>query len=310
VRIVIALGGNALLERGEPAEAPIQQGHVRQAAQALAPLIAEHEVIICHGNGPQAGILAAESESDPALSLPYPLDVIGAQTQGMIGYWLVRELHNAGAAKPVVAVITQAVVNAADPAFAAPTKFIGPGYEHARAQALAGRRGWRMSQDGRAWRRVVPSPEPERLVELPVIRMLLAQGIVVVCGGGGGVPVVAARDTGRLTGVSAVVDKDLTAALIAARLKADRFLVLTDVPAVMRDWGTPAAAPIDTLDLAALHSMRFPAGSMGPKIEACARFVRATGRPAAIGSLRDAAALLNGTAGTTITPVPAPARLS
>lgn len=305
--IVVALGGNALLERGETAEALIQQEHARQAAQALAPLIADHEVVICHGNGPQAGILAAESESDPALSRPYPLDVIGAQTQGMIGYWLVRELHNAGVAKQVVAVITQAVVSASDPAFAAPTKFIGPGYEQAQAEELAGQRGWRMGRDGRAWRRVVPSPEPERLVELPVIRMLVGQGAIVVCAGGGGVPVVAVRDSGRLTGVSAVVDKDLTAALIAARMRADRFLVLTDVPAVMRDWGTPDATPISTLDLAALDGMTFPAGSMGPKIEACARFVRATGRPAAIGSLSDAAALLNGTAGTTITAVTASA---
>ena len=164
MRIVIALGGNALLERGEPAEARIQQGHARQAAQALVPLIADHEVIICHGNGPQAGILAAESESDPALSRPYPLDVIGAQTQGMIGYWLVRELHNAGVAKPVIAVVSQTLGDAADPAFAEPTKFIGTGYTRRQAADLASRRRWRMAQGGAARRRGGPSPGPARAV--------------------------------------------------------------------------------------------------------------------------------------------------
>lgn len=312
MRIVVALGGNALLERGEPAEAFVQRGHVQQAAQALAPLAAEHELVICHGNGPQAGVLALESESDKTLAQPYPLDVIGAQTQGMIGYWLVQELHNAGVAKPVVAVVTQAVVRSADPAFAAPSKFIGRGYGRRRAKALAEERGWRIAPDGRAWRRVVPSPEPVRLVELPVIRMLVDQGVIVVCAGGGGVPVVEDADHARLTGTAAVVDKDLTAALLASRIGADRFLVLTDVPAVMRGWGTPDAEPITSIDLASLDGMTFPAGSMGPKVQACARFVRTSGRPAAIGSLRDAAALLDGTAGTAITaaPAPAPARSS
>lgn len=305
MRIVVALGGNALLERGEPAEALVQRGHARQAAEALAPLVAaEHEVVVCHGNGPQAGILAMESESDRTLAQPYPLDVIGAQTQGMIGYWLVQELHNAGVAKPVVAVVTQTVVDPSDPAFAAPAKFIGPGYEQRRAKTLAERGGWRVAADGLLWRRVVASPEPVRLVELPVIRWLLDQGAVVVCAGGGGVPVVEGTEDARLTGTAAVVDKDLTAALLASRIGADRFLVLTDVPAVMRGWGTPDAEPITTIDLAALDGMTFPAGSMGPKVEACARFVRASGRPAAIGSLRDAGALLDGTAGTTITAAP------
>lgn len=300
MRIVVALGGNALLERGEPADAFVQRGHARQAARALAPLAAEHEVVICHGNGPQAGILAMENESDRTLSQPYPLDVIDAQTQGMIGYWLAQELHNAGSAKPVVAVVTQTVVDSADPAFAAPSKFIGRGYEHRRAKALAEKHGWRIALDGRAWRRVVPSPEPVRLVELPVIRILVDQGAVVVCAGGGGVPVVERADDARLTGTAAVVDKDLTAALPASQIGADRFVVLTDVPAVMRDWDTPDAEPITDIDLGSLEGMTFPAGSMGPKIEACARFVRASGRPAAIGSLRDAVALLDGTAGTTI----------
>jgi carbamate kinase len=301
VRIVVALGGNALLERGEPAEAFVQRGHARQAAQALAPLAAEHELVICHGNGPQAGILAMESESDKTLAQPYPLDVIGAQTQGMIGYWLVQELHNAGLAKPVIAVVTQTVVDSSDPAFAAPAKFIGRGYQHRRAKTLAERGGWHIAADGGLWRRVVASPEPVRLVELPVIRWLVDQGAVVVCAGGGGVPVVEEADDARLTGTAAVVDKDLTAALVASRIGADRFLVLTDVPAVMRGWGTPDAEPITTIDLAGLDGMTFPAGSMGPKVEACARFVRTSGRPAAIGSLPDAAALLDGTAGTTIT---------
>lgn len=300
MRIMIALGGNALLERGEKPDAAIQRRHVRTAAEALAPLATFNELIICHGNGPQVGVLAIESEADESLSRPYPLDVLGAQTQGMIGYWLVQELRNAGVAKPIVAIITQTLVDAIDPAFAAPSKFIGPVYRHHQAKRLASRHGWTIAEDGPAWRRVVPSPQPQRILEQGALRLLLNAGAVVVCGGGGGAPVIE-DDTGRLTGVEAVVDKDLTAAQIAVALGAERLLLLTDVAAVIRDFGTPQATPLSHLCLDELAALQLPAGSIGPKIEACARFTGATGHPSAIGALTDAVAILAGTAGTTIT---------
>ena len=182
MRIMVALGGNALLERGEKPDAAIQREHVRRAAEALAPIVAEHEVTLCHGNGPQVGVLALESEADTALTRPYPLDLLGAQTQGMIGDWLVQELHNAGITRPVVALITQTVVDATDPAFSAPTKLIGPVYNHQQATMLATRHGWTVAADAPAWRRVVASPQPQRILEQPSIAQLLAAGTVVVCG--------------------------------------------------------------------------------------------------------------------------------
>ncbi|WP_112274075.1 carbamate kinase [Lentzea terrae] len=297
MRIVVALGGNALLMRGERADASVQLHHVEAAARALAPLAAEHELVVCHGNGPQIGLLALESEADPSLTRPYPLDTLGAETQGMIGYWLAQSLRNAGVRKPVLAVVTQTVVDAADPAFAAPTKFIGPIYDRDQADRLAGQNGWTMAADGPNWRRVVPSPEPLRLIEQESIEQLASGGTVVVCAGGGGAPVV---DDGQLRGVEAVVDKDLTSAELAIALKADRLLLLTDVSAVMTDFGLPDAEPLRHLDVAELEHLTFPAGSMGPKIEACRRFVLATGSTAAIGALTDAEALLLGEAGTTI----------
>jgi carbamate kinase len=299
VKVVVALGGNALLERGEKPDAAIQRRHVRQAAAALAPLAADHQLVLCHGNGPQVGVLALESQSDPALSQPYPLDVLVAQTQGMIGYWLVQELRDAGVAQQAACVVSQTVVDAADPAFGQPTKFIGASYDHDEAQTLAARLGWTIAADGPHWRRVVASPRPLALVEIETVRSLTDAGVLVVCGGGGGVPVVRSDD-GELTGVEAVVDKDLTAAELAITLQADRLLVLTDVPAVIRGYGTPDAQPIGAIDTDALSAMTFPAGSMGPKVEACIRFVRASGQPAAIGALTDAADVLAGRAGTTI----------
>lgn len=301
MRIVIALGGNALLARGEKPDAAIQLRHVRAAAEALAPLAVDHELVICHGNGPQVGLLALESQTDTSLSRPYPLDVLGAQTQGMIGYWLAQSLRNAGVRRPVLAVVTQTVVDAADPAFSSPAKFVGPVYPEAEARRLAAAHGWRIAADGVHWRRVVASPEPLRLVEADSIARLVDAGVVVVCGGGGGAPVV---DDGRLIGVEAVVDKDLTSALLAISLKADRLVLLTDVPAVVRDFGTPAARPLRELALDDLPHLEFAAGSMGPKIEACRRFVEATGHPAAIGSLTAVAAVLDGTEGTTVVTVP------
>jgi carbamate kinase len=299
MRVVVALGGNALLERGERPDAVIQRRHVRQAAAALAPLAAGHQLVLCHGNGPQVGVFALESQSDTSLSAPYPLDVLVAQTQGMIGYWLVQELGNAGVAQSAACVLSQTVVDPADPAFGHPSKFIGASYSQDEAKALATRLGWAIAADGPHWRRVVASPRPLGLVEIETVRSLTEAGVLVVCGGGGGGPVVRSA-TGELTGVEAVVDKDLTSAELAITLKADRLLVLTDVPAVIRDYGTPDAQPITAIDTADLSAMSFPAGSMGPKVEACVHFVTATGQPAAIGALADAAAILAGRAGTTI----------
>jgi carbamate kinase len=299
MRIVVALGGNALMERNERPDAVSQRRHVRSAAAALAPLAVDHELLITHGNGPQVGMLALESVSDSALSKPYPLDTVGAETQGMIGYWLAQELHNAGAAKPIATVVTQTLVDPADPAFTEPTKFIGPGYSHHRAQALARHHDWTVAQDGPAWRRVVASPEPLAIAELPAIRQLVYANAVVICAGGGGVP-VAEDDDGRWHGVEAVVDKDLATALLAQELLADAMLLLTDVPAVMRDFGTDQATATDTIDVRDLRSMAFPEGSMAPKVRACIRFVEATGGLAAIGRLDEAAAVLAGTAGTTV----------
>ncbi|UQX12559.1 carbamate kinase [Candidatus Mycobacterium methanotrophicum] len=295
MRIVIALGGNALLARGDKPDAAIQLAHLRTAAGAIAPLAAQHDAVICHGNGPQVGMLSLESETDHALTRPYPLDDLVAQTQGMIGYWLAQALRNAGVKKPVLGLITQTLVDAADPAFAAPTKFVGPGYARDRAEERAGQHGWTVAVDNGRWRRVVASPEPLRIVEQDSITRLLDAGSVVICGGGGGAAVTE-NIAGQLSGVDAVVDKDYVASLLGIAVGAQRLLVLTDVSAVMEHHGTPEATPLTTLDPDDLGDMAFPAGSMGPKIEACRRFVTATGHPATIGALADAQALLAGTA--------------
>ena len=300
MRIVVALGGNALLRRGEKPDARIQVEHVQAAALALAPLAAEHDLIVCHGNGPQVGMLSLESENDPALTRPYPLDALVAQTQGMIGYWLAQCLRNAGVTKPVLGLVTQTLVDPADPAFSAPTKFVGPGYSQEQAKQLADQHGWTIAADGALLRRVVPSPAPQGIVEQDSITRLLDSGTVVICGGGGGAPVTA-DPAGLLLGVEAVVDKDATAALLAVSVGADHLLVLTDVDAVMAHFGTPQATALHRLDLDDLARLSFPAGSMGPKIDACRHFVGTTGHPASIGSLPDAAAVLDGTSGTTVT---------
>jgi carbamate kinase len=298
--IVVALGGNALLERNERPDEQTQRQHARSAARALAPLATEHTLVLCHGNGPQIGVLAVESDNDPALAQPFPLDTLGAQTQGMIGYWLTQELINAGMTRPVIAIITQTEVDADDPAFRNPTKFVGQQYPEPKARRLAAQHGWTIARDDRGWRRVVASPTPRRVVELPTIRHLVNSATTVICGGGGGVPVLTG-DNGHLKGSQAVVDKDLTASLLAVELGADRLVILTDIDAVRRDFGTPHEQPITLVNVDELRAMRFPAGSMAPKVEACIRFVTATGRSAAIGALRDAATVLAATSGTTVT---------
>lgn len=300
MRVVVALGGNALLQRGQKPDAELQEQNVDRAVAALAPIAREHELVLTHGNGPQVGVLALQSASDPHLTTPYPFDVLGAQTQGMIGYWLLQSMQNHLPGRQVAAIINQTLVEAADPAFDDPTKFVGEVYTQEEAQRLAAERGWAVKADGTGWRRVVGSPRPQRVVETRLIRLLLGSGAVVVCAGGGGVPVI--RDeTGRLRGVEAVVDKDLTSSVLAEALDADMLLVLTDVPAVMTDYGTPQQAPITRATPAGLRSHGFPSGSMGPKVEAVCRFVELTGGAAAIGSLQDAAAILRGEAGTVVT---------
>jgi carbamate kinase len=301
VRIVIAIGGNALLERGQRPDAAVQQANAVRAVEALAPLAARHEVIVTHGNGPQVGMLALESAADPDLERPFPLDVLGAQTQGMIGYWLAQALQNALPGRQVGAIVNQTLVSAADPAFADPTKFIGPVYDEPTAHRMAAQHGWQVRPDGRYWRRVVPSPTPQRVVETPIIRQLLDSGTVVLCSGGGGVPMIR-NEAGRLEGVEAVVDKDFATAVLAASLDADALMLLTDVPAVFRGYGTDAAEPLHRATPAALRRERFPAGSMGPKVEAVCRFVEQTGGLAAIGALAEAELILAGRAGTVVTP--------
>ncbi|MEU5810690.1 MULTISPECIES: carbamate kinase [unclassified Streptomyces] len=301
MRVVVALGGNALLRRTERPDASVQLANIRTAVAALAPLAHDHELVITHGNGPQVGVLALQSAADHTLSSPYPFDVLGAETQGMIGYWLLQSLQNALPGRQVCALLNQTLVSAADPAFEDPQKFVGPVYERAQAERLAAAHGWTIRQDGPHFRRVVPSPRPQRVVETRLIRLLLGSGAVAVCAGGGGVPVIR-DDEGRLTGVEAVVDKDLTAALLAEALDADALLLLTDVPNVALGHGTPGATPIGHTTPAHLRAHRFPAGSMGPKVEAVCRFVELTGGTAAIGALEDARAILDGTAGTVVTP--------
>ena len=301
MRIVVALGGNALLRRGERPDAAVQVGNVRAAVRSLAPLATEHQLVVTHGNGPQVGVLALQSASDPRLTSPYPFDVLGAQTQGMIGYWLLQGLQNALPGRQVAALINQTLVSAADPAMTNPTKFVGEVYDEATAKRLAAESGWTVRADGEHWRRVVPSPRPQRVVETRLIRLLLNSGAIVVCAGGGGVPTIR-NEEGQLQGVEAVVDKDLTASVLAEALEADALLLLTDASRVVRGFGTPQAEPIANATPGELRREDFPAGSMGPKVDAVCRFVELTGDMAAIGSLEDAVAIMEGKAGTIVTP--------
>lgn len=301
MRIVVALGGNALLKRGEKPDAANQIENVKLAAGPIAELAKEHEVVLTHGNGPQIGVIALESASDPNLSEPYPFDTLGAETQGMIGYWLLQNLQNALPGKQVTALINQTLVDKDDPAFANPTKFIGEVYDQEQAEKLAAERGWVVKPDGQYFRRVVGSPQPKEIVEADAIATLLNAGGVVICSGGGGIPVVR-DDDGNLHGVEAVIDKDLTAALLARTLKADLLIILTDVDGVYLNYGTPEAQRVDQGTVKDMREQGFAAGSMGPKVEAACRFVEATGGQAVIGRLEDAAQILRNEAGTRVVP--------
>jgi carbamate kinase len=305
VRVVAALGGNALLRRGQELSAENQRENARAACKALAPVALEHELVISHGNGPQVGLLALQGSAYTAVDT-YPLDVLGAQTEGMIGYMLQQELGNElPFEKHLATLLTMIEVDGADPAFDDPTKPIGPLYDSQEAARLAEEKGWAFKPDGDSLRRVVPSPLPKRIFEIQAIRALLEQGCVVICAGGGGIPTRYTADPApagrRLVGVEAVIDKDLASALLAIDLEADVLAIVTDVDAVYADWGTPEQRAIRRASPAALGAAAFAAGSMGPKVRAACQFVERTGKTAAIGSIHDTAALVRGEAGTVVT---------
>lgn len=303
--IVVALGGNALIRRGERAEAATQRANIALAVRAVAAVAHRHEVVVTHGNGPQVGLLALQAEAYRDVA-PYPLDVLGAESEGMIGYLLEQELMNALPGRPVATLLTQVSVDAADPAFAAPSKPIGPVYDEPAGKRLSAERGWTLAPDGDGVRRVVASPEPRAILELATIRLLIGAGVLVICAGGGGIPVTITAE-GAIHGVEAVVDKDRAAALLAEQLGADALLLLTDVPRVVAGWGTSAAVELDRATPTELRELTFAAGSMGPKVEAACRFVERTSGLAAIGALADAEAILAGRAGTQIRVEPATA---
>jgi carbamate kinase len=297
--VITALGGNALLHRGQPLTAEAQRANVKLAAQALAKIVrAGHQLIVTHGNGPQVGLLALQAASykpDEA----YPLDVLGAETEGMIGYMIEQELENAlNHDRPVATLLTQVIVEADDPAFAKPTKFVGPVYTKEEAETRANAAGWTIAADGESWRRVVASPKPVEIPDLKVIKLLLGRGVIIVCAGGGGIPVLRYHD-GSLLGVEAVIDKDAASALLACQLNADALLLLTDVDAVYQNFGADNATVIHTLTDTQARALDTPAGSMSPKLQAAADFAK-TGGIGGIGRLADALAILQGHAGTRI----------
>jgi carbamate kinase len=309
MRVVVALGGNALLQRGQPLTAENQRANARTACRALAPLALEHELVVSHGNGPQVGLLALESAAYTEVD-PYPMDVLGAQTEGMIGYILQQELGNELPQETrLVSLLTLVEVDAQDPAFQNPTKPIGPIYTREEADRLAAEKGWTFKPDGTSFRRVVPSPVPQRIYGLEPLELLLDNGCVVTCAGGGGIPVMHVDDPvpagRRLVGVEAVIDKDLASALLAIDLHADALVIATDVDAVYADWGTADQHPIRRATPAELAAGEFAEGSMGPKVRAACLFAERTGGAAAIGSIEDIQALLAGEAGTTVQLEPA-----
>lgn len=297
--IVIALGGNALLARGEALSAENQYRNIAQIADAVASLSQEYQVVIVHGNGPQVGLLALQNQAysdSPA----WPLDVLVAETQGMLGYMIAQVLGSRAGIPPVVTLLTRVEVDAADPAFRQPGKYIGPVWAAEEQSALEARYGWQMKKDGDYVRRVVPSPRPQKILERRAISQLLADGNVVICAGGGGTPVV--EENGSYQGMEAVVDKDLAASVLAQSLQAEALLILTEADAVYLDWGTPKARALRTATVDDLRPLAVPDGAMGPKAEAAIQFVEMTGHPAYIGALRDAPAILRGEKGTHIAP--------
>jgi carbamate kinase len=301
VRIVVALGGNALLKRSDPLTAEAQRGNVRVAAKALAPIAVEHELVLAHGNGPQVGLLALQAAAYEGAE-PYSLDMLGAGTEGMIGYVVEQELGNLlPFEKPLATILTMVEVDPEDPAFKDPTKFVGPCYDKASADRLAAEKHWTFKADGNSWRRVVASPEPRRIFELAPITWLLEKGAVVICAGGGGIPTAYLPDgTRTLAGVEAVIDKDFASELLARELGADLFVMASDEEGVFLDYGTPEQKMLGWVTPEELAKHEFAAGSMGPKVLAASRFVSATGHRSAIGRLEDIGRIVAGEAGTNI----------
>ncbi|TJX80100.1 MAG: carbamate kinase [Mesorhizobium sp.] len=295
--IVVALGGNALLRRGEPMTAGNQRANIVRAAAVLAKLVGEgHSIVVTHGNGPQVGLLALQAAATSD-GRTFPLDVLGAESAGMIGYVIEQELGNLLKERLFATLLTQVRVDPHDPAFAHPTKPIGPVYDQATVRGLAEERGWQIAPDGDKWRRVVPSPKPLEILEASVISFLVEHSVIVICTGGGGVPVIARYD-GSLCGVEAVIDKDLASSLLGRQLKADMLLMLTDVDAVYVDYGTATARALRRVSSGEISERNFPAGSMGPKVRAANEFAKAMGKPAAIGKLDDAVKIVKGECGT------------
>lgn len=300
--IVIALGGNALLRRSEPMTAEVQRRNVVRAAQAIAPLAGEHRLVVAHGNGPQVGLLALQAESYPEVD-PYPLDILGAETEGMIGYMIEQELGNLLPPQmPLATLLTMIEVDPKDRAFTNPTKFVGPVYEQDEAHEVSQSKHWTFSKDGDKWRRVVPSPQPRRIFELRPVKWLLDHGAVVICAGGGGIPTMYdPNDPDRLVGVEAVIDKDFASSLLAETIGADLLVMATDVDGVYLDWAKPSQRRLDWVTPDDLLVHDFSAGSMGPKVAAAIRFATRTGYRAAIGALEDIEDIVRGEAGTNVT---------
>ena len=299
--VVVALGGNALLKRGEPMTAEVQRSNVRTAAQSLAPVAEKHQLVLSHGNGPQVGLLALQGAAYEEVEA-YPLDVLGAQTEGMIGYMIEQELGNLLPFEvPFATILTMVEVDADDPAFQNPTKFVGPVYSEVEAMELAADKSWTVKPDGQYWRRVVPSPLPKRIFEIRPIKWLLEKNTVVICAGGGGIPTMYQKGADRvLIGVEAVIDKDRATELLARELEADLYIMATDVDGVYLDWGTPSQQKLDRISAAELKSHSFAAGSMGPKVNAAIQFVEKTGKRSAIGSLEEIEQIVEGKAGTNV----------
>jgi carbamate kinase len=304
MRIVVALGGNALLKRGEPMTHDAQRANIRVAAQALAPVAQQHQLVLAHGNGPQVGLLALQASAYKDVEA-YPLDVLGAQTEGMIGYMIEQELGNLLPFEvPFATILTMVEVDPNDPAFHNPTKFVGPVYDESEANRLKAAKGWVFKLDGAKWRRVVPSPLPKRIFEIRPVKWLLEKGTVVICAGGGGIPTMYDPDKQRwLTGIEAVIDKDLASELLAREVEADLLVIATDVDGVYLDWGKPAQRRLGWVTPEELRAHPFPAGSMGPKVAAAVQFVEKTGKRAAIGALADIEKIVADEAGTNVAAV-------
>lgn len=299
MRIVIALGGNALLRRGEPMTADNQRANIRVATEQIARIVDGNQLVIAHGNGPQVGLLSLQAAAYTSVS-PYPLDVLGAETEGMIGYIIEQELGNLlPVEKPFATLLTQVEVDANDPAFAHPSKPIGPVYSREEAERLAKEKGWSIAPDGEYFRRVVASPRPKRIFEIRPIQWLLEKDSIVICAGGGGIP-TAYGDDGKLRGIEAVIDKDLCSALLAEQLGSDLLVIATDVAAACIDWGKPTQQSIASAHPEELEKLGFAAGSMGPKVQAACEFARNTGKVAVIGALADIEEIVAGRAGTRI----------